>query len=247
MTEEAVEGSSVTGTIGTPLDFKNRRIALGTPSPDLIDQGFHHALIELISSSAKFVALSLTNVVSSRIAVNRNTIVQQARILGATDILWIDADSKFPINGLMRLLLHDKDIACATTSRRKGTDRSPIAVPFDFASIQPSQQLVKMKHVGFPFMLTKMSVFDKMDADGISPDKVYFAEPPRWMMRKNGWEAPGADGLVGEDEYFCLLAMQAGFEIWCDMELTMEIGHIGTHVYYVENAEVPAARVDEAL
>ncbi len=240
MTQEA--------TLGAPMDFSNRKIAIGFPSPDLISVEFHNSLIQLITQTAQFISLGLTNSVSSRIAVNRNTIVENARMLGATDILWIDSDSSFQPHALMQLLMHDKDIVCATTCRRKGNDRSPIALPIDFASLEPNQKMVKMKQIGFPFMLTKMSVVDKLDELGLAPDKCYFAEPPRWMMRAQGLDVEGDDALLGEDEYWCNLVLRAGYDIWCDMELSMQIGHIGSQVYYIENASVAGeVKVDETL
>ncbi len=235
------------GTIGTPIDLKKRKICIGYPSPEMIDYRFHTSLIEMITQTSQYVALGLTNAVSSRVAVNRNIIVDNARQLGATDILWVDSDSVFPISALLRLLMRDKDIVCATTCRRKGNDRSPVAQPVDFSTIEPGQVMVKMKQIGFPFMLTRMSVFDKLDELRLADDKSYFAEPPRWMMRKLGWEIEGNDALVGEDEYWCQLVMKAGFDIWCDMELSMEIGHVGTTVFYIENKEESEAKVDIVL
>jgi len=109
-----------------------------------------------------------------------------------------------------------------------------------------------MKHIGLPFMLIKMSVFDKLDELGLAPDHTYFAEPPRWMMRKQGWDIEGIDELVAEDEYFCYLVQKAGFDIWCDMGLSMEIGHIGPQINYIEQQEAQAElsqaiKVDEVL
>lgn len=244
--------SEISGVVGAPMDLSKRKIAIGFPSPDLIDVAFHNALIKMITQTSQFVPLGLTNVVGSRIAMNRNTIVKQARMLGVTDILWIDSDTVFPIDALMRLLMRDKDIVCATTCKRKGNDRSPVARVEDLASIEPNQILVKMKEIGFAFMLTKMSVFDKLEELGYAPesdsgDRPYFAEPPRWMMEALGDAIPGPDSLVGEDHYWCYLVRKAGFDIWCDMELTMEIGHVGNIVYYVENAVSPEAKVDEVL
>lgn len=209
--------------------WKDRRICVGYPSPELLDYRFHVSLIEMVTQSSQFVPLGLTNAISSRVAVNRNLIVDNARQMGATDILWIDADSVFPVNALVRLLKHDKDIACATTCRRKTNDRSPVALPIDHTTIEPFQKIVKMKLVGFPFMLTKMSVFDKLK-------RPYFAEPPRWMMPEID---TGIDEVVGEDEYFCHNARMAGFDLNCDMELTMEIGHVGSTVYYIEQPITP--------
>jgi len=237
------------GTAGQPIDLKNRKIGIGYPSPELIDYRFHSSLIELITQTSQFVPLGLTNAVSSRIAVNRNTIVQNARILGATDILWLDSDSVFPVSALMRLLMHDKDIVCASTCRRKGVNRDPVCLPLNFSEIKPGDKLVRMKQIGFPFMLTKMSVFDKLDASGLAPDKCYFAEPPRDMMRKAGWDLPGTDALLGEDEYWCELVLKLGMDIWCDMELTMEIGHVGSDVFYVTQPQIATApaKVDVTL
>lgn len=241
-------------TLGEPIDLKSRKICIGYPSPERVDYRFHSSLIELITQTSQYVPLGLTNAVSSRIAVNRNIIVENARQLGATDILWIDTDSVFPISGLMRLLMHNKDIVCATTCRRKGVNREPVALPLDLASIQPYQTLVKMRQIGFPFMLTSIKVFDKLDELNLAPitdsrQRAYFAEPPRWMMKNLGWDILGDDALVGEDEYWCQLVLKAGFDIWCDMELSMEIGHVGSDVFYIENkenSEIPS-KIDEKL
>ncbi len=231
-----------THALGAPIDLSKRKIGIAFPSPDLVSVEFHNSLIQLITQSSQFVSLGLTNAVSSRIAVNRNIIVKNARSMDVTDILWIDSDSTFPVQSLMQLLMHDKDIVCATTCRRKGNDRSPVALPLDFASIEPNQRMVKMRQIGFPFMLTKMAVFDKLDELGLAPDEAYFAEPPRWMVNQLGWDVPGADALLGEDEYWCQLVLKAGYDIWCDMELSMQIGHIGTKVYYIENDKIPAEK-----
>lgn len=227
-----------------PLDLKDRKICIAFPSGDYIPAAFHNMLTQLIVESAKFVQLGLTNTQSSRLATNRNLIVQNARQLGATDILWIDSDSIVPIHGLVKLLMHRKDIVCATTCRRKGNSREAVATPVDAYSIKQGQILVPMTYIGFPFMLTSMSVFDKMDEMGLAKDGSYFAEPPRWMVSDIG----GDETLVGEDEYWCYLARKAGYEILCDMELSMEIGHAGLEVFYIQNpTDSHIATIDEAL
>lgn len=233
--------------IPQPLDLKDRKIGIGFPSGDHVPVAFHNAIIQLITQSAQFVSLGLTNAVSSRVAVNRNVIVENARQLGATDILWIDSDSIFPVHALVKLLMHQKDIVCATTCRRKGTNREPVATPIDITAIEQNQILVPMSTIGLPFMLTSMKVFDKIDELGLAPDHSYFAEPPRWMMRERGEDIAGTDALMGEDEYWCHLARKAGFDIWCDMELSMEIGHVGMDTFYIKNSVPSPAKVDEVL
>lgn len=200
------------------------KVAIGIPQPELTDYRFTNSLWNLTVESSKTIQLSRTNAVGSVIAKNRNLLVESAQAWGATHLLQIDSDTTFPANGLDRLLAHDKDIICATTSRRIGEDRSPVAEPLDRNSLLPHQKLVPMKLVGCPFMLIKMHVFDKLR-------KPFFADPPRWMMEENS----DVIDLVQEDEYFCITAQKAGFEILCDMELSMEIGHIGSKEFFISN------------
>jgi hypothetical protein len=222
--------------------YKNRIICVASPSPEKTDYRYNIALIELIVQNSPLLQMRLHKAVSSRIAVNRNNIVRDARAVGATDILWIDTDSKFPINGLLRLLEHDKDIIGATTCQRNG-DGIPVGTQLEIGVQAP---LIKMAMIGFPFILTRMSVFDKMDELWPQGKGVYFAEPPRWKCPEINTVN---DGLIGEDEYFCHLAISAGFDIWCDMEMTTEIGHIGSTVFYISpnNLIVPEGKVDEKL
>lgn len=211
------------------------KILVGYPSPDsTIHPRFSECILNLVMQNFQQYDLVVCNTVGSRIVLNRNTIVKEAQRVKADYILWIDADTIFPISGLRRLLAHDKEIVCATTSRRMGENRAPAVYPMNIEAIQPFQKLVPMRFVGFPFMLTKMSVFDKIK-------RPYFAEPPRRLVGvfESKEYAVSAEEMfhdvMPEDEYFCWQVREAGFDIWCDMELTMEIGHIGQTTYYVKN------------
>jgi hypothetical protein len=49
---------------------------------------------------------------------------------------------------------------------------------------------------------------------------------------------PSLNLEIGEDIYFCQQAQKAGFEVWCDQELSREVAHIGIfHFNY--NLTVP--------
>ncbi len=217
------------------MDYKDRRICIGYPSPDRISAQFTTALFEMATQTMGILGaqVGLANAIGSVIPVNRCEIVKTARLMGATDLLTIDTDSLFPIHALAKLLQHDKDIICATTCSRILTSRTPIGVPLDTSTLTPFQKLVPMKMVGFPFMLTKMSVFDKLDEFYGAQAKPYYAHPPRWAFPEIttcNYE------IVGEDEYFCHRVLGAGMEILCDMELSMEVGHLGNTINYIENA-----------
>lgn len=208
------------------------RVYVGIPQPELTDYRFTQCLWNLLQYSAPKYQMLKGNSVGSVIAKNRNNVVDMASEAKASHLLMIDSDQTFPANGLERLLNHDKDIVGATTCRRVGDDLSPVAEPIDRSSIKPFQQLVPMKLVGFPFMLIKMSVFEKMR-------KPYFADPPRWMMATMfpscfEFDAPvTATDLVQEDDYFCINARRLNYEVLCDMTLSMEIGHIASKPYFI--------------
>lgn len=233
--------------------YKDRKICVAWPSPEKTDYRFNHDMLQFATRNSHYIRTGVANRVSSRIAVNRNLLVQDARAQHATDIMWVDADTKFPINGLVRLLAYDKDIVCSTTARRQGNDMRPIGEPISKEADYPGQNLWPMKFVGMPFMLTKLSVFDRLDelfiemsGGKLTKGKIpYFAEPPRWMVPEID---TNNDEIVGEDEYFCHFARKAGLDIWCDEELSFEIGHIGSTVYYISPGEPPApAKVDLIL
>lgn len=207
--------------------YAGRKILIASPSSGRLDHRFYDAFLDMVQATAPLVTMRKAWAMGSRITQARNGIVDHAKMVGCTDILWIDDDTKFPMNGLIRLLEHDKDIVCATTCPRDGKDNAAIGVALPGYE---NQQLQKMERVGMPFMLTKMVVFEKMK-------KPYFAEPPIWMYSEVVGKTPyKPDDVMGEDTYFSLMARAAGFDIWCDGSLSLEIGHIGTKVFYIENA-----------
>jgi len=40
-----------------------------------------------------------------------------------------------------------------------------------------------------------------------------------------------------EDYVFCEMARKAGYQVWCDVDLTKEIGHIGQQIFKVQQVE----------
>ena len=208
------------------------KILIAFPSSDLVSTSFVGCLLSLLVKNWSEYDFSVMNAVSSRIVLNRNAIVKEAYRRKVEYILWMDADSHFPANALKRLLAHDKDVVCATTSRRHGEDHLAACSPLENLM---HGKLMRMKFIGFPFMLTKLSVFDKLE-------RPYFAEPSRRsinVFESKDYHLGDAEeqfhATIPEDEYFCHRVREAGFDIWCDMELSMEIGHIGTKIYYIKN------------
>jgi GT2 family glycosyltransferase len=162
----------------------------------------------------------------SRITSNRNRLVADARKKGATHILMIDSDMDYPPNALHRLLSHDKEIVGATTCKRGDENGVPIGQAMPTADTDANDEnlkvssgsgLIHMNAFGCCFMLIKMSVFDKIGLPA-------FYEPPLSEI----------EDAQGEDITFCRLAREAGYDIWMDFDLSIELGHWGKKRYHIK-------------
>lgn len=205
------------------------KIAVCFPSGDEVKTHFMLSVLGMMGNNSVIPITTVANCNSSRVAFNRNNLVYQAKQSGATHMLFMDADMVFPNNALSRLVSYDLDIVGATASKRND-DGDAIGWTLDGSRLQIPSPLVKMKLLGMPFMLVNMKVFEKLRAP-------WFAEPPRFMMLGENQED---EGIMPEDEYFCQAALKAEFDIWCDIELSMHMGHRGSKTYYIAKPQPEA-------
>lgn len=188
------------------------RVAVCFPSGDMVHADFALALAGLCNASADF-ELSIINNKSSIVAVARNNAVANARDFHADYLLFLDSDMVFPRSTLHRLISHREDIAGATYTKRV-PPFSLLGTALDGEPVCDARLLTEMKTLPAGCLLIKMSVFDALR-------EPYF----RFLNDET-------TGLIhGEDYVFCARAREAGFRIWCDMGLSLEIGHIGQKVY----------------
>lgn len=144
----------------------------------------------------------------------RNKIVAEAQRIGATHLMFIDADTVFPPDGVQKLLARDLDIVGGLYFRRQPPhlptinqlEGDKLIVPTKW----PKDKPFEVFGIGTGFLLIKMSVFEK-----IKPPYFYFC---------NFHGRP-----LGEDIYFCRKAREAGFKVWCDP--TIPLQHIGEYAY----------------
>jgi hypothetical protein len=164
-------------------------------------------------------ALSFLTDMGTIIFEQRNSLAEMAVKDDATHVLWIDGDMTFPADALERLLAHDKDIVGANYSRR----RRP-CVPTarkDGAWVYPDEHsgLIEVEALGMGFMLVKADVFKNIDA-------------PWHNFAINPHTGKG----IGEDFYFCYNATAAGYKVFCDMDLSKEVRHLGEHSFALDDA-----------
>lgn len=215
-------------------ESKKPLVCIAYPSGDFVHVKFVSSLIGLISyTSRKNIDVAVANMVSSRITLNRNHLVEMARKFKASHILFIDSDMAVPTDGIERLLSYNEDIVCATASKREDEDRRPLGTPVNREEIETNKSIVEMEFIGLPFMLIKMEVFDALQ-------KPYFAEP-----------ATESGDVEGEDVYFCTKVRNAGYKIFCDMKMSEFIGHIGIKVFTIDTGSQSSQlhiipKIDEA-
>lgn len=209
------------------------RVMIATPCTDVVKAGFAMdlaMLYGLVCASGAIDAAVMQNR-GTIIPQQRATLVDAAQRYGATHILWLDSDMRFPKDTLFRLLTHDKPIVAANYARRRHP-ALPTAEHRDKGHLFTTDDATGLEVVtqcGFGVMLTRMDVFAKI------------SEP--WFQI--GYTSNDHQ-YVGEDFFFCAKARKAGFEILIDHDLSKDIKHVGdmdyTHAHAIQAREFLLAK-----
>jgi len=191
-------------------------VAIGIPSGDLVHTDFAMSLATLcLNPGAK---VFLLNSRSSLVPLGRNQCASAAQLMKATHLLFLDTDMIFPTDTLTRLLAHNKNIVGATYSKRVPPFH-PLTVTEEGEHIHITSGLRRVKLLPTGCMLIRTIVFDTL-------------KKPYFNLVADG------EQLRGEDYYFCERARAAGFEIWCDGELSNLLGHIGQKINRIADVAV---------
>jgi hypothetical protein len=192
------------------------QVAIVIPSGDMVHTDFAMSLVQLMSYTTmmtKDVATAIINPRSSMVQKGRWAGVKSALEINADKIMFIDSDQTFPADGLVRLLNHNKPVVGASYRKRQDeveyTARTMTGEHIDFRKFKRHSGLYITSSNGLGFTLIDASVFKKM--------------PEPWF------DVSFEDGeWISEDESFC---EECGEKIYIDVDLTMQIGHIGTKIY----------------
>jgi hypothetical protein len=132
----------------------------------------------------------------------------------ATHLLWIDSDMKVPSDGLVKLLDHDKDIV-GTFYNKRVPPYETVGHLIDSKDIHKGGlRLADVMPGGF--VLVKREVYEALS--------------PPWYREsydKHLATEIDPDGTVGEDVNFSRAVIKAGYDIWCDLDLSFTVGHVG--------------------
>lgn len=151
-------------------------------------------------------------------AENRNWLISQAQSLGASWIWFLDDDTTFPPDALIRLLKHLEDPsveAVVPLSVKRKPPFEPIwfarKTP-DYAPIMseppvPNGHLVPLDASTFGGMLVRLSAIAKLEPPYVALGQI--ENPAKW----------------NDDLYFCWKLKQAGVQLWGDPRV--RLGHLG--------------------
>lgn len=189
--------------------------AIVVPSTDHVSANFAMALAQLLYfCGIRRRRTVLINNKGSIIAVNRNNGVHEAARLGASKLLFLDADMTFPMNVLERLESWGKPIAGATYAQRSGLHKGLGRPKANEAEKLDGKDLVEVDQLPTGCLLLDMAIFAKLK-------RPYF----RFGYQEEGPEIPPQ--IFGEDYEFCDRARAAGFPIFLDVPLSLSLAHWG--------------------
>lgn len=200
---------------------KLHRVAICTPCQDSVSAGYALDLAKLVGTLD--MPYTLIQSRGTIIPQQRATLVTLAQQWGATHLLWLDSDMRFPPDTLHRLLDHGEPIVAANYPTR----RQPILPTAEHKEHgllftgPDSEGLIEVSHVGMGVMLVDMQVFARM------------RQP--WFQL--GF-TPKTNEYIGEDVFFLRRARGDGYRTLVDQGLSREVRHTGEMEFRAEHANV---------
>jgi hypothetical protein len=207
---------------------KPTSIMIAVPAMEMVNAEFaQHLAMAAANLVAHGIKINCAFNIGSVITIARRNLVEIFLKSDFEYIWWVDSDMKFPIDAPLRLLSRQKPIVGANYRRRRfpnpnftGMSGSVGAYSeFHTTDNSPAMEMIDVLPHGL--VLVKREVYEKI------PQPHYLQE-----------FIPELNLEIGEDIFFCNQAKKAGYEIWCDQELSREVAHIGIfHFNY--NLSVP--------
>lgn len=202
----------------------DRPIAISYCRGDMVHGDFAHALC-MLSMRCVAHGMWIGHIVqnSSLICANRNYGVAEFLKGSASHLLMLDADMIFPADTLERLLAHPVDVVGASYSMRAEPRIMTHRDLEDSSELPPlgyyENNLYEIRRMGMGCVLIRREVLEALDAS-------LPIESPFFQV-----EYRGRTAHTSEDNVFCDRIRAAGFSIYCDVDLSYKIRHIGLHRY----------------
>lgn len=188
------------------------RVLVAVPCFDMLAADFAFSLARLVAHQAG--DMEIFDLRASDVDWARNHAAKLAMEGGFSHLMFLDSDMHFPADTLSRLKAAGKPIVGASYVRRT----EPYDLLGEKLTTWGGGGLVEVKALPTGCMLINVSVLRKLSA-------------PLFLFEHSHEHGT----RTGEDIYFCRKAREAGVKIWCDTDLTKEIGHVGVKRYTVKD------------
>lgn len=193
------------------------------PSGDTVCADFMMSLTSMIMHiystplpGVEEMAVKIVNRRGSLIVDSREDMIEWALVQGATHVLFLDSDMKFPEDAFHRLFSRNEPLVAANYVKRcLPTSPNSVSLMDQPCYTEPeSTGLEEVASCGFGVMLIRASVFDSM--------------PRPWFDTAWYTSEQGKRHIIGEDVYFCKKAQHAGNKVMIDHDLSQNVAHIGS-------------------
>jgi hypothetical protein len=201
----------------------SEQVVICIPTNGMVHSLFTYCLVNAIRYTESQGIPVLLDMDAGTVLSNQRQVLLDTAINNhqAEHIMWFDSDMTFPEDVIIKLLEHRKEVVCATYSKRVAPFH-----PTAFSNIDPVETvdtndhgLVEVKYSGMGCFLMKSSAIDDIPSPHF---------PLIWHAPSGTWH--------GEDMGLCNLLDENGITIYCDLDLSREIGHIGQQEFFVNQA-----------
>jgi hypothetical protein len=198
-----------------------------------VDSVFAYDLAQLcvhstmaFSASGRNVEFGVNMVTCTYLHEAREELLTLAVNDRATHLLWVDSDMRFPKDGMLRLMSHNKAIVGCNYSTRMAPPGYVGIKEIFGAKVETkieSTGLEQVEALGFGFMLFDLRRFAHKLPD-LQPLFGF-----KWLEDLEAW--------MGEDVFFFEKMKTADVDVWCDHDLSKEIAHVGDMEYQTLGVE----------
>lgn len=207
-----------------------RKVFIALPAYDFkVSVKLATALTQFSLMSAQYgITLQIGSICGcSVISRARNLLVHDFLDTDCTDLFFIDSDTTFAPEDMLRLLawVSQKSIAAGAvvTRKRQQTFVATLDYDGDNRVIMDDMGLVRAQRIGTAFMAIQRKVFEDMAK--AMPELEFWDENSQQKIRSFFDFKSTPEGYIGEDYLFCDRVRAIGHEIWIDP--TLKLGHLG--------------------
>lgn len=177
------------------------------------------------------INVNILNPMGSDLVAVRTTGIRAALENGATHVLWVDSDILMQPDAALRLFQHNLP-AVAANYVIKTLEFVPVSSDEEGERVDSvgKKGLEKVTATGLGFFLTDAKIYEKMRWPWFGHRWFYAGDkdPVQIGLPKEPKDWPASF----EDAYFSDRIREAGYDIWIDHDLSLELGHYGGSIYY---------------